>query len=227
MSQSWGSSVWLLPTRNRPEACQALIAAMQQVDDVPDVAVMQDGDPYEIDWPARWKIHSSIEHLEFQRAINRLFHLYPDEKTYGLITDHARPRSKWSKVLEETAGDWKIAYCKDNHERFNPITGNQRIPAASCMGGNLVRELGYVWPDFCTHMYGDDALEEIGNELGIITICETSLVDDLLSKKGEFPLDENNKRLWRGKPYVKSDGIAYMDWSLNEKPLLLERFRDL
>ena len=199
---------------------------MRQVEDVPDVAVMMDCDPYEdVDWPENWKIHASIEHLELQRAWNSLYGLYPDEKTYGLITDHARPRSKWSAVLEKTAGDWKIAHCKDNHERRNPRSGHKRIPAASCMGGEFVRAMGYVWPDFCTHMYGDDALEEIGNELGLITICESAQVDDLLSKKGQFPIDSNNNRMFHGKPYVREDAIAYMDWSLHTKPELMERLK--
>ena len=217
--------MWLLATRNRPEQCVELIKAMKDVDDVPMVAVMMDCDPYDIEWPEHWKIHSSLEHLELQRAWNALYNIYPEEPNYGLLTDHARPRSKWSKILEKTAGSDKIAYCKDNHERFNPRTGHRRIPAASCMGGELVRKMGYVWPDFCTHMYGDDALEELGNELGIITICEEAKVDDLLAKKGQLRIDENHRRLWRGKPYLPMDERAYKHWAFHVKPALIEKLK--
>lgn len=198
---------------------------MREVGDVPQLAVMQDCEAYAIDWPSHWKTYASDSHLELQRAWNTLYHRHPDEKTYGLLTDHARPRSTWSKALEAAAGDWRIAFCKDNHERFNPRTAKRRIPGASCYGGKLVRAMGFVWPDFCTHMYGDDALEEIGYALELITVCEEARVDDLLSKKGETPVDDNNRRLWRGKPYVKTDGIAFADWMTHEKAPLVERLK--
>lgn len=217
--------MWLLATRNRPDRAKELIEAMLATGDVPDVAVMMDCAPYDIEWPAHWHIHSSDEHLELQRAWNGLFRLHPDEKTYGLITDHARPKSLWSKALEAAAGDWGMAFCHDNHKRVNPMTGRRRIPAASCYGGELVRKMGYVWPDFCTHMYGDDALEEIGHSLGIVTFCESVIVDDLLSKKGEFPLDDNNRRLYKGRVYVGDDGDAFADWMAHDKGKLLEGIR--
>lgn len=218
--------MWLLATRNRADRVKELIAAMRSVGDVPQVAVMMDCEPYDIDWPVHWHIHSSDEHLELQRAWNSLYRLHPNEKTYGLITDHARPKSPWSAELERAAGQWRMAFCHDNHKRVNPKTGNRRIPAASCYGGDLVRKMGYVWPDFCTHMYGDDALEAIGNELNIITFCDSVIVDDLLSKKGEFPLDDNNRRLYKGKCYVPLDAAAFAEWEVLDKDKLIEGIRE-
>lgn len=217
--------MWLIPTRNRPEAMQELIVAMGYVR---DVAVMVDGEPYDIEWPAHWRIHYSTEHLEMQRGINALFKLYPNEKTYGLITDHARPQSaNWADELDKTAGDWKIALCSDTKDRFNHRTGHRRMTAAVSIGGNLARACGYVWPDFCTHLYGDDALEEIGWELGLVEYREDVIVKDLHFIHGEFKRDKNHDRMYQGRSYLFDDRKGYFDWRSNKKPALLDKIAGL
>lgn len=205
-----------------------LIAAMKESGCVPECAVLiDDCSGYSnVDWPAHWHIHRSDEHLEVQKALNHLFALYPNEKSYGLLTDHARPLSSdWASELEETAGSWRIALCNDVRNRFNLHTGFRRITAAHCIGGELVRALGFVYPAFCVHLAGDDAMEEIGHELGLVAWREDVVVNDLHFSDGEIPRDANHNRVYQGKPFAESDWQAFLEWKSAEKPCLLDRLQ--
>lgn len=200
---------------------QELIQAIKESGDKPDVAVMVDGDPYDIEWPESWHIHKSEEHLELQQAMNALFRLHPNEKTYGMLVDHTRPGTPgWVKILEDAAGDWNISLADDGYNRINPKSGLRRIASATCFGGELIRTLGWIWPPFCVHLYGDDAIEEIGHELGLFRIT-TAKCGDLQFETGEVKIDENHKRMYKGKPYALDDRDAFHKWRNLEKPGLL------
>jgi hypothetical protein len=93
--------MWFIPTRNRPDAIRELIHSMESAGSVPECAVMIDGplEPYEeIRWPVNWHIHNDSTHLELCGAMNALFKLYPNEKSYGFITDHG-------------SGCWRLEKC--------------------------------------------------------------------------------------------------------------------
>jgi len=214
--------MWLIPTRNRPEMMSNLIRAMEECGELPDVAVMVDGEPYDIEWPAHWHIYHSEEHLEMQKSFNRLFQLHPNEKTYGILTDHSYPESKgWWHEMEESAGDWNVSFANDNHKRYNPRNGHERI-TVSCYGGELIRELGWIWPDFCIHLWGDDALEDIINDFGLLKRTSVEF-KDLQAAKGEMKADNNHRRLYKGIDYTNGDYLGYFDWVENSKPNLYSR----
>lgn len=218
--------MWFIPTRNRPELMLELIESIKRSGDTPDVAVMVDGEPYDIAWPQGWHIHVSSEHLEFQRAFNELLKLHPNENTYGILTDHARPETPgWSRSMEAEAGDWNAVFCDDIRNRINPKSGLKRVTSASCYGGELIRSLGYIWPDFCVHLYGDDALEELVHELGIIKHSPV-IVKDLHFIEGEIKQDSNHERIYQGIPYAENDRLAFYKWKDEVKPNLIKRLRE-
>lgn len=216
--------MWFLPTRNRPQACQELLEAMIETGDVPRVAVMIDGPQYEMVFPTHWRIHQSEVHLEMQRALNLLFKLYPNEPWYGLLTDHSRPLTRnWSQKIEFFIKPRSIVLVNDTKNRLNPA-GKRRITSASVYGGGLVRSLGWVWLNTVTHMYGDDAWEDIGHALGVIKYLPEVIVKDLLVREGEIPRDENHNRWFRGKPYIPEDKKAYDRWR-KDFPQLIARLK--
>ncbi len=218
--------MWFLPTRNRPEAMQEVIAAMRASGCVPDVAVMIDGQAYDIDWPKHWEIHQSDEHLEMQLALNQLFALYPNEPCYGVLTDTSRPiSSQWASRLEAAAGTSAISMCNTTKHRMNPDTGKRRI-TSYCLGGDLARAVGWVWFDRCVHLYGDNVWEDIGYELDIMKYLDDVVILALLKREGEVPVDDNHKRLWQGKQYMEHDRQAYMAWKRKAFPALVGKLRE-
>jgi len=215
--------MWLLCTRNRPRATEELIAAMKATGDVPEVAVMVDGPAYDIDWPAHWHIHNSHGHLEMQRALNALLPLYPDAPFYGLLTDTHRPQTPdWSRKMVEAAGSGSIVICNTTKHRFNPRTGLRRVTTL-CFGGDLIRAIGWVWLDRVTHLYGDDAWEDIGYALNIIKYLPEVIILALLKREGEVPIDANHHRKWRGQSYMATDAAAFEAWKRDEFPGLIKR----
>lgn len=220
--------MWLLPTRNRPKACEAMIACMKETGQVPDTVVMVDGPMYNIEWPSHWKIHESYGHMEMQRALNALYRLYPNEKTYGVLTDQSRPATPlWATKMEEAADDGFIGMSNPVKQRVNPRSGRRRI-TTTCLGGELVRAVGWVWLDTLVHLYGDDAWEDIGYALNVIRYLPDTVIVGLLKKDGEVPIDANHKRIWQGQRYMAPDAEAYAAWKKNDfLPLIqkLEKFR--
>ena len=215
--------MWLLPTRNRPKAMEACIKAMQDTGEVPEVAVMVDGPMYQIDWPQHWHIHESYGHLEMQRALNALYRLYPHEKCYGILSDQSRPQTpQWASKLEAQAGDGLIAMCNTTKNRVNPRTGLRRITTL-CAGGDLVRAIGWIWLDRVTHLYGDDAWEDIGYALNVIRYMPEVVILALLKRDGEVEIDANHRRTWQGKSYMGSDAAAFEAWKRDEFPALTKK----
>lgn len=219
--------MWFLPTRNRPDAMKAFIASMQATGCVPELAVMIDGNPVlyaDVPWPANWHIHVAPEHFELTRAFNSLYALYSNEKFYGTMVDHIEFVSKgdWAGRVEAAAGDWNMAFAEDR-PGYNARTGFPRIKAVTGFGGKLIKELGYVYPDFCVHLAGDDALEEMGWELGIVKIPRDTLIKTLFFIRGEFRMDDNHKRVYQGKPYAQADMDAFFEWQKTTKPGLMAR----
>lgn len=215
--------MWLLPTRNRPRAMEDVIAAMKMTGEVPEVAVMVDGPIYDIEWPKHWHIHESHGHLEMQRALNALYQLYPNEKTYGLLTDQSRPMTpQWASKLEEAAGDGFIAMCNTTKNRMNPRTGLRRI-TTTCTGGDLIRAIGWVWLPSVVHLYGDDAWEDIGYALNVIRYLPEVVILALLKRDGEVPIDANHHRKWKGQSYMGTDAAAFEVWKRDEFPALIKR----
>lgn len=220
--------MWLLCTRNRPRAMEEVIASMEATGEVPEVAVMVDGPMYNIGWPSHWHIYESFGHLEMQRALNALYKIYPGKKFYGILTDTHRPQTPgWSSKMIEAAGEGSIVFCNTTKNRFNPRTGLRRITTVT-MGGELIRAIGWVWLDRVTHLWGDDAWEDIGYALGIVKYLPEVVILALLKREGEVEIDINHRRIWQGHSYMASDAEAFAKWKSDEFPALiqeLERFR--
>ena len=215
--------MWLLPTRNRPKAMEATIEAMRLTGEIPEVAVMVDGPMYQIDWPKHWHIHESYGHLEMQRSLNALYRLYPHEKTYGLLTDQSRPQTPgWASKLEAAAGDGLIAMCNTTKNRVNPRTGLRRV-TTTCTGGDLIRAIGWVWPPFVVHLYGDDAWEDIGYALNVIRYLPEVVILALLKRDREVEIDANHRRVWQGKSYMGTDASSFETWKRDEFPGMIKR----
>lgn len=207
---------------------EACIDAMKATGEVPETAVMVDGPMYNIEWPHNWHVYESFGHLEMQRALNTLLEKHPNEKTYGILTDQSRPITpQWASKLEAAAGDRYIAMCNSTRHRTNPRTGLRRMTTI-CIGGELVRAIGWIWLDKVCHLWGDDAWEDIGYALNCVKYCPDVVIQALLKREGEVQVDANHKRMWKGKSYMGSDAEAFDIWRRDEFDTLiakLERFK--
>jgi len=230
--------MYLLPTRHRPAACGALIAAMQETGDVPPVAVLIDQpgiDPpcraalaayAEVPWPKHWTVTVAQAHLELTRAVNLLVAMNPGQAFYGLIGDHCRPRTPgWSGRLAAAAGDWNIAYCRDNwcNGRRLDDPARAHVSGAIVLGGKLVRALGWFLLPGTVHLWGDDALELIGERLELMRYLDDVVLETHRAQAGRAPQDANHRRVYRGSFYPPRDRAVFERWRATEADRVVAR----
>ena len=84
---------------------------------------------------------------------------YPHEKCYGFLADDAiLDEQGMLRMLEVEAADWNLAYANDKHH-------GAAIPTMPCLGGDLVRAVGYLSPPHIIHWGIDCCWYEIGKRL--------------------------------------------------------------
>lgn len=214
--------MWFLVTRARPDACEGFITACSKTSLPQNVAVLVDDDKENyksVKWPDSWKIHYSPGHLELVQATNYLLSLYPGEPFYGFLGDYCRPKtSGWDERLVEAAGDWNIAHTRNNWTNgFRPDgSGKTRIGGAICFGGDLIRELGWVWYPKMVHLFIDCIYEELGERLGLLRYLDDVVVEVDRPETTGRKRDKNHERMYKGKRFFHADRSAFNDWMCDE-----------
>lgn len=182
--------MFLVPTRDRPEAIRELISSCYLYG-MPKCAVMIDGDPKayaEIRWPKSWVIHVAQRHLKMVGATNELVRLHPDEPWYGFLNDRARPHETgWQeKLLDSMNGGWA------NQKSLGEKNGRIRMKNG-VMDGCLVRALGWFWPPQFTHFFVDDAMEDVLYGAGLFHQTDSDIEEQPIRK---LPRIHNGESFW-------------------------------
>jgi hypothetical protein len=158
--------MWILPSLGRPERAQEVAEAAQ---DVPINLRLHWGDPrledyMKVKWPKAWSVVTS-ERLSLCETLNWCLKDYPRGKNadfYGFLADDTIPSpSDWADELEHYAGRWNIAYPDDG------VHGKD-LCTHFCIGGDLVREVGWLALPGLKHSYVDTVWSVIGANLGLL-----------------------------------------------------------
>lgn len=113
------------------------------------------------EWPESW----SIEIVDCRGngpTYNEMLRRYPHEPQYGFLADDAiLDVPGMLRKLEDAAGTWNISYPNDGRWREHNCT----MP---CIGGDLVRAVGYLSPPQFIHWAIDNVWHAIGSKLGAL-----------------------------------------------------------
>lgn len=134
--------MWVCPTLGRPERLSELARSWERCQPHTKLAVkLWVGDPRLEDyakhkWPKGWHFYrSEVKYLG--PSLNEFFKTYPEEKSYGFIADDIVLRTKGGlELLESLAEPFFVVYPNDCLQR-------NRLCTHFCIGGDLVRELGW------------------------------------------------------------------------------------
>ncbi len=109
-------------------------------------------------WPENWKVET-VPMRGNGPTYNEMLKRYPNERCYGFLADDAiLDEQGMLRMLEVEAEDWNLAYANDKHH-------GAAIPTMPCMGGDLVRAVGYLSPKVLMHWGIDCAWYEIGKRV--------------------------------------------------------------
>ena len=202
--------MWLLPSRGRPKECQeaidactaagmtsrAVVSIDTRISDYPDLVV-----------PKNWTIDRSP--LDMADAMRWALDRFPNDRTYGWLSDDLRPVTEhWDKMLEKAAEPWSIVCCYEGAD----VRARNEMTGAMCWGGELVRTVGW-WALPGVRQAGiDDAwYNVIGHQINNIVRLKEVEVRHL--RKGVLrEHDDTDSRERDGEPYIGKDFDVFGLW---------------
>jgi len=213
-----GRGLWILPTHQRPERCQATLDACAATGmTTPGLVIINgDGKGYEnLKLPPGWMKETAGRDERLNEVYRRIYAGNPDLDWYGFIADDILPRTEgWDVKLIRAAGKDRIASANDLWQAPN------RMHGAVVYGGNVLRKVGYWMPEGIVHMFGDDLWEHLGRQAGIWDCLLDVVTEHVHWMNGKAPKDESYSR---SHALLESDQKRFQFWMQNEADAALAR----
>tara|TARA_R110000868_G_scaffold340880_1_gene601735 strand:+ start:12377 stop:14476 length:2100 start_codon:yes stop_codon:yes gene_type:complete len=199
--------MWILPSRGRPASLKRFFNAYHTTGANSCGVVCLDNDDttldeyLKIELPTHWWLDIAAP-IGLGVRCNAAFNKHPEEPWYGLISDDVVPRTgRWDQILIHSAGNYGMAYGSDG-------LVNEAQFTHGVLGGDLVRELGWIILPGLQRLYGDNVLTAIGKEKGIMRYCPYVLLEHLHFSNGKSPMDKTYE-----KPEASEDRRIYKAWA--------------
>lgn len=180
--------MWLFTSKGRPQAIRRVVDTYAWGGESKVLLTLYDKDE-KIDeylnqtWPDNFTIEL-VDVLGNGPTYNEILRRFPNERCYGFLADDAVLRVPGMlKTLEDAAGNWNVAYANDQHH-------GEAICTMPCLGGDLVRAVGYLSPKWIVHAAIDCAWHEIGARLGCLKYFPELIYDHLHPLFGTAEMDK-------------------------------------
>jgi len=132
------------------------------------------------------------------------FEAYPDLDWYGFLADDVLPEGNWESLIE-TAGRDGLAFGDDG------INGEKHA-AHFVLGGDLVREIGFLCLPGLSRLYIDTVWCDIARARGVYRYRPDVRMPHLHFSNGRAPMDATYR-----KPQRDADRALYEAWRNQEK----------
>jgi len=158
---------WVCPTFGRPDRLEELARSWVKCQRQTRLYVrLWTGDPMYLEykkrkWPKQLVFYDS-DAKGCGEALNDFFQRHPDEPWYGWVADDIVLRTPGGcELLQGLAEPFFIAYPNDCVQRH-------RIPTHYCIGGDLVREVGWLALPGLEHGFIDNVWGTLGRSSGLL-----------------------------------------------------------
>lgn len=223
--------MWLLTTRNRPEQCQQVLDACVETGVTSPGIVWMDGCDYPgLRMPEGWSKVTCLKHLNIGAIMRRFYQGFPNLNWYGWMADDCVPLSPgWDQKLIETAKPKYISYPNDNWQRgVKERDGSPHVTSIICMGGDLVRSMGFWVLPNQVQMFIDDVWESVAVPCNLMRYQPDVHCDHRHFANGKRPRDGTDTRLFNARNFPDDDREIYESWlSSQEYQVALNRARNL
>jgi len=207
-------SMWFLVTHKRPDRClDTLKACLATGVTTPGVVVVNGGDqPAEYDeclnhLPKGWKMIRLPSDMTMGEAVRWCYNEFPGLPWYGQICDDNIPVTpRWDEALVQAAGADGIASCNDGWQAPN------RMHSATVWGGDLLRKIGYWFPEGFKHMYIDDVWETLGRASG----KWRCLMAYLVRHDHHGVTGKKDATYEKAEGFMEPDRLRFEEWLKNE-----------
>jgi len=200
--------MWFLPTYGRPDSIRAIEETYGGFPDYRDLILMlTEGDP-SVERYMKYPYRKVICHARsLGDQLRWILPLFPEEETYGILTDDMRPRSPyWYDSLSDAAGDRLIALSSSPGSTAS-------LPGVPCFGGGLIRAMGSVMPPTGVHHNSTDVVwREIGDMFSLITTITEAVIYEMHPIHGNAPMDDTYKRGAFNPEFKFADPLAHEKW---------------
>lgn len=210
--------MWILTSLGRPDRIRKVVESYVWGAQSRVILALWEGDKRLKEylaqkWPGGWQ--TKIVRMRGNGpTYNEIFAMYPNESCYGFLADDAiLGEQGMLRVLEQEAGDWNVAYANDQH-------WGEQLPTMPCLGGELVRAVGYLAPESLIHWAIDNAWGEVGRRLNCLRYRADLTYTHLNPVFGTAPDDSTYQ--WARNLSPEWERV-YRGWLVNELPKAVER----
>lgn len=159
--------MWIFATRNRVDNCKRFIRLWKETEASSPVYLrLDDDDPAleemkSLPWPKEFILNIGPR-VRLAGSMEEMFKNYPNEPFYGLLADDLMPGTlHWDQKLINAAGLDNLSYADEVFEKRIRI-------CHPCVGGDLVRHVGFFAVPgirhFCTDTFWEELYHYFGKE---------------------------------------------------------------
>lgn len=212
-------TIWIFSSLGRPDRIRQVVDSYNWTGQ-PVHLVLYEGDKRlpeyaKQKWPDMWKL-DIVPMLGNGPTYNEMLRRYPNELCYGFLADDAVLEvPNMLSQLELEADSWNIAYANDKH-------WGDKLPTMPCLGGELVRAVGYLAPEYLMHWAIDTAWGELGKRLGNLRYRGDLTYSHYNPVWGSAPDDETYREARRNATDWQQ---LLRSWMVNDMPLAIERVK--
>lgn len=234
MSMDINAGVWLLPTKGRIDNLKRFLSASREMGSATSGLILVNEDEleanrglYEAVKPyapsPKWQI-IGVKADSYGAAIRAVWPRIKDMQWVGLVSDDLVPCSSgWDTGLVSSLQGWNMVSSNDGWQAQSADINRSRMHGATVFSGDLLREIGWLFPLGLKHIFHDDIFETIGRETNCWQIRPDILVKHLHEalEGVRGPTMDPTSLLWQ------HDQAVYKEWVEQEKDATVERVRSL
>jgi len=193
--------MWIFATRNRVENCKRFINLwIKTKANSPVYLRLDECDPTleemkSLPWPKEFLMNIGPR-VRLAGSMNEMFVKFPNESFYGLLADDLIPETDfWDKRLIDAAGSSNISCANEVYEKRKRI-------CHPCIGGELVRHIGFFAIPGLLHFYTDTLWEDLHWEFD-----KYNRQDNVILAHAHFRFEQAKQ----DQTYIESQSIIDLD----------------
>lgn len=185
-----------IPSYGRPKSVYRMMMRLAEMETTADIVWVVDINDWTLfDYVDEFEKlncnYVAVEGGSLTAALNRVSsiaaHQYPEEEVFGWIGDDTKVNTPfWDQKLRDALPPTGISYGNDG------IQG-QALPTHFFITSNIVKTLGYFFPPEFHHLYTDNWIKRVGDDLGIIQYVPEVDMEHLHPLVGKAEEDETYK----------------------------------